>query len=280
MRPVLPAIALIALPVLAGSALAEDRWMSIPKPPPMPEASAEGMMPVNGIEMHYATFGSGPTVLLIHGGLGNADIWANQVIDLMQDHTVIVADSRGHGRSTRDEQPFGYDLMTEDYVGLLDGLGVDKVALVGWSDGGIIGIDMALHHPERLTHVFAHAANVTTDGVDPAVETDAVFGSYIEWMAGDYARLSPTPDEFEAFVNQIAGMWASQPAWSDAELGTITVPITIALGDHDEAITRAHTDHMAAVIPGSTEVILPGVSHFAMLQDPEGYTAAVRAAID
>ena len=58
------------------------------------------------------------------------------------------------------------------------------------------------------------------------------------------------------------------------------MPITIALGDHDEAITRVHTDHMAEVIPGSTLVILKDVSHFAMLQDPEGYDAAVRAAID
>ncbi len=78
---------------------------------------------------------------------------------------MIVADSRGHGRSTRSEQPFGYDLMTSDYVALLDYLKLDKVTLVGWSDGGIIGIDMAMKNPEKLTRVIAQAANVTTDGV-------------------------------------------------------------------------------------------------------------------
>ena len=270
------ALAFSATLLAAPPARAEDRWMSIPMPAPMPEATETGLAEVNGIKMYYATYGEGAPVLLIHGGLGHADIWGAQVADLMKDHRVIVADSRGHGRSSRTEEPFGYDLMASDYLALLDTLGIDKVDLVGWSDGGIIGIDIALHHPERLNRVFAQAANVTTDGVDPAVETNAVFGSYIERMAGDYAKMSPTPDQFEGFVNQIAGMWASQPNWSDEELGRITTPIAIVLGDHDEAITRAHTDHMAAVIPGSTEIILPGVSHFAMLQAPDEYNAAIR----
>lgn len=263
-----------------GPALAQDRWMSIPDPAPMPEPASSGMAPVNGIEMYYATYGAGDPVLLIHGGLGYADLWGAQVADLMQDHLVIVADSRGHGRSTRNEEPFGYALMAEDYVALLDHLGIETADIVGWSDGGIIGLDIAMKHPERIDRLFAHAANITTDGVDPAVATDAVFGEYIEWMVADYARLSPTPDQFEAFVTQISEMWASQPNWTDAEVGAITVPTAIVLGEHDEAITRAHTDHMAALIPGAELVILPGVSHFAMLQAPDEYNAAVRAFID
>jgi pimeloyl-ACP methyl ester carboxylesterase len=274
----LHALAFVA--ALASPALAEDRWLAIPHPGPMPEAATSGKAPVNGIEMYYATYGAGDPVLLIHGGLGNADIWSAQVADLMKDHLVIVADSRGHGRSTRTDEPFGYDLMASDYLALLDYLKVDKVDLVGWSDGGIIGLDIAMKHPERLDHLFAQAANITTDGVDPAVENDEVFGSYIAWMAEDYAKLSPTPDQFDAFVTQISDMWASQPNWSDAEVAGISTPTAIVLGDHDEAITREHTDHMAAIIPGATEIILPNVSHFAMLQAPEEYTAAARAFID
>lgn len=284
MRPVaariFPTLTLLILPVLATSALAEDRWMAIPKPPAMPEPAQSGMAAVNGIQMYYATFGAGDPVLLIHGGLGNADIWANQVIDLMQDHLVIVADSRGHGRSSRTDDPIGYDLMASDYLALLDVLKIDKVDLVGWSDGGIIGLDIAMTHPERLDHLFAQAANITTDGVNPAVATDAVFGSYIAWMGEDYLRLSPTPDQFDAFVAQISDMWASQPNWTDAQVSTITVPTAIVAGDHDEAILPAHTEKMAALIPGARLVILPQASHFAMLQAPDEYTAAVRAFID
>lgn len=273
-------IALTALFLLATPALAEDRWLSIPKPPAMPAATTSGVAPVNGIEMYYATYGAGDPVLLIHGGLGHADIWANQVADLMKDHLVIVADSRGHGRSTRTAEPYGYDLMSQDYLALLDFLKIDKVDLVGWSDGGIIGLDIAKTHPERLDRLFAQAANITVDGVNPASATDAVFGAYITWMSEDYARLSPTPDQFESFVAQISGMWASQPNWSDAEVAAITVPTAIVVGDHDEAILPAHTEHIAAIVPGAELIILPAASHFAMLQAPGDYTAAVRAFID
>ena len=273
------ALALTAL-FLAAPAHAEDRWMSIPMPAAMPAPVATGMAPVNGIEMYYATYGAGDPVLLIHGGLGNADIWSAQVADLMTDHLVIVADSRGHGRSTRSAEPFGYDLMSSDYLALLDYLKIDKVDLVGWSDGGIIGLDIAMTHPERLDHLFAQAANITTDGVDPAVATDAVFGSYIEWMSKDYARLSPTPDQFDAFVGQISEMWATQPNWTDAQVAAITVPTQVVVGQYDEAILPAHSEKIAGLIPGAKLVILPDASHFAMLQAPAEYNAAVRAFID
>lgn len=274
------AAAFAALLLLPGLAAAEERWETLPEPAAMPAPAESGYAKVNGIEMYYATFGSGDPVLLIHGGLGHADIWASQVAELSKTHKVIIADSRGHGRSTRDAQPYGYDLMASDYLALLDFLKVDKTALVGWSDGGIIGIDIALHHPERLTRLYAHAANVTTDGVDPGVETDKTFGRYIERMGEDYKKLSKTPDEYDAFVEQISHMWASQPSWSKEELGKITTPTAIVLGDHDEAITRAHTDYMASVIPGSREIILPNASHFAMLQAPDEYTKSVLEFID
>lgn len=246
----------------------------------MPTPVSTGKAPVNGIEMYYATYGAGDPVLLIHGGLGHADIWANQVADLMKDHLVIVADSRGHGRSSRTEEPFGYDLMASDYLALLDYLKIDKVDLVGWSDGGIIGLDIAMSHPERLDHLYAQAANITTDGVDPSVAEDAVFNSYIARMAGDYAKMSPTPDQFDGFVAQIGEMWATQPNWTDAQVAAITVPTAVVAGDHDEAILRPHTEKIAALIPGAKLVILPEASHFAMLQAPEEYTASVRDFID
>jgi pimeloyl-ACP methyl ester carboxylesterase len=230
--------------------------------------------------MYYAVYGSGDPILLIHGGLGHADIWASQVAMLSKTHKVIVADSRGHGRSTRNDQPFGYDLMASDYLALLDYLKIDKTALVGWSDGGIIGLDIAMNHPERLTKLYAQAANVTTDGVDPGVLTNKTFAAYIERSGKDYARLSKTPGEYNAFVEQISHMWASQPAWTKEQLEKITVPTAIVVGDHDEAIKREHTEYMASVIPGAKLIILPNVSHFAMLQNPDGYSKSVLAFID
>ena len=140
-------------------------------------------------------------------------------------------------------------------------------------------------HPSLLEHIhvdyygsqvpISQAANVTVDGVDPAVATNATFGTYIERMGKDYAKFSKTPDQYNAFVEQISKMWASEPAWTKEQLAAIKVPTAIVLGDHDEAITRVHTDYMAATIPGAKLIILKDASHFAMLQDPAGYTKAV-----
>jgi pimeloyl-ACP methyl ester carboxylesterase len=88
--------------------------------------------------------------VLLHGGLSNSDYWGNQIKALAPHHTVIVVDSRGHGRSTRDDRPYGYDLMADDVVALLDTLHIAKADIVGWSDGGILGIDLALRHPDRI----------------------------------------------------------------------------------------------------------------------------------
>jgi pimeloyl-ACP methyl ester carboxylesterase len=272
--------ALAVLAMLATPAFAEDRWMAIPAPAAMPVPASSGMAEVNGISMYYATYGAGDPVLLIHGGLGHADVWGAQVADLMTDHLVIVADSRGHGRSTRNADPYGYSLMAADFLALLDVLKIDKVDLVGWSDGGIIGLDIAMNHPERLDRLFAHAANITVDGVDPSVAEDAVFGAYIGMMGGDYAKMSPTPGEFDAFVGQISEMWATQPNWTDDQVAAITVPTAVVVGEYDEAILRAHTEKIASLIPGSQLVILPEASHFAMLQAPADYNAAIRDFID
>ncbi|MBY5698895.1 alpha/beta fold hydrolase [Rhizobium leguminosarum] len=263
---------------VAGAQSAE-RWAELPAFPSMPVAKTSGMAEVNDIKMYYAEYGEGNPILFIHGGLGNAEVWGHQVADFARDHRVIVADSRGHGRSTRGQQPFGYDLITSDYVALLDYLKIDKVTLVGWSDGGIIGIDMAMKNPEKLTRVIAQAANVTTDGVKADVMNNKTFNDYIN-VAGEYYRkLSPTPNEYDAFVTQISEMWATQPAWTAADLGKIAVPVTLAIGDHDEAVKLDHTEMIAKEIPGAKLVILKDSSHFAMLQDPTGYDAMIRDAM-
>ncbi|HEX5259766.1 MAG TPA: alpha/beta hydrolase, partial [Sphingomicrobium sp.] len=165
--------------LLAGPALAaEPQWLTLPPTPALPQASQSGLAPVNGIKIWYASFGHGDPVILLHGGLANSNYWGEQVRALMPRYRVIVMDSRGHGRSGRDERPFGYDLMAEDVVGLMDFLKVPKAALVGWSDGAIIGLDIAMKHPERLARLFAFAANSDPSGVAD-IASSPVFNAYI-----------------------------------------------------------------------------------------------------
>lgn len=244
--------------------------MTLPPTPTLPPAIKSGYAPVNGIKIWYATFGRGAPVILLHGGLANANYWGNQVRALERAYRVIVMDSRGHGRSTRDARPYGYDLMASDVVRVMDYLHVRKAALVGWSDGAIIGLDIAMHYPGRLTKLFAFAAN-SDPGAVKDIDKSPVFTAFIARAAKEYARLSPTPAQYHAFVNQIEKMWATQPNWSAADLEKITVPTWIVDADHDEAIKRENAEFMAAHIPGAGLLLQPEVSHFSFLQDPRQF---------
>ena len=246
----------------------------------MPAASESGTADVNGVKLYYAIYGSGEPVLLLHGGLGHSDVWGKQIPALAEGHKIIAIDSRGHGRSTRNDQPYSYEAMADDVIALMDYLETPKAALVGWSDGGIIGLDIAIRHPERLTKLFAFGANYNISGLKETVMTDPVFGAYIERAGKDYARLSPTPNDYDAFVTQISEMWMTQPDYSPEQLGSITVPTVIADGEHDEGIKREHTEELARLIPGAKLVIFPATSHFTFWQDPDMFNKAVLEFLD
>jgi pimeloyl-ACP methyl ester carboxylesterase len=256
------------LAVLLGTlAFAEDPWMTLPPTPTLPTAVFSGYAPLNNVRIWYAEFGRGAPVILLHGGLANSNYWGNQVRALSPRYRVIVMDSRGHGRSTRDNRPFGYDLMASDVIALMDYLKIQKAAIVGWSDGAILALDIAINHPERLTKIFAFAANSDPSGVSD-ISQSPVFTSYIERAAKEYERLSATPNEYESFLAQISKMWETQPSFSKEQLSAIKVPTWIVDADRDEAIKRENTEFMAAQIPGAGLLLEPRVSHFAFLQDP------------
>jgi pimeloyl-ACP methyl ester carboxylesterase len=268
------AFALIVLLVAFTAARAEPQWLTLPPTPSLPQAARSGYAPVNGIKIWYAEFGRGAPVILLHGGLANANYWGKLVPALAGRYRVIVMDSRGHGRSSRDDKPYGYDLMASDVVALMDYLKIDKAALIGWSDGAIIGLDIAMHHPERLTKLFAFAANSDPSAVKD-VEHDPVFSAFIARARTEYQKLSPTPKEYDAFLKQITKMWDSEPHWTSADLAAIKVPTWIVDADHDEAIKRDNTLFMADSIPGSGLLIQPEVSHFSFIQDPQQFNADV-----
>ena len=258
----------------AAAAHAELQWLTLPPTPSLPKPAGSGYAPVNGVRIWYATFGRGEPVLLLHGGLANSKYWGNQVAVLARTYRVIVMDSRGHGRSTRDERPYGYDLMASDVLALMDFLKLPKAAIVGWSDGAILGLDIAIHHPERLTKLFAFAANSDPSGVADIAQSP-VFKAYIARAEKEYQALSPTPDQFKSFFDQISKMWETQPHFAVDQLRGITVPTWIVDADHDEAIKRDNTELMASEIPDAGLLLQPQVNHFSFLQDPRQFTRDV-----
>ncbi len=274
----------LAAVLWVAAAAAEERWQTLPPTPAPVPGETTGYAPVNGIKLYYAEIGQGAPsaapVILLHGGLANSDYWGNQVRALMPHHRVIVVDSRGHGRSSRTAAPFGYDLMTDDVVGLLDHLKIPRADIVGWSDGAIIGLDMALRHPDRVRRVFAFGANTNLSGLKKDVEQNPNFARFIVRAGEDYKRLSPTPTEYKSFLDQIGAMWNTQPKWTDDMLHHIGTPVLIADGQHDEGIALEHNLYMAANIPHAGLLILPNASHFAFLQDPVLFNTAMLRFLD
>jgi pimeloyl-ACP methyl ester carboxylesterase len=276
------AIVVVFLGALPSTTSQTETWKSLPEPAALPTPDQSGLAEVGDIQMWYAVFnkGGGNPVLLIHGGLETADTWGNQVPVLARSHEVIIADSRGHGRSTRSDKPFGYQLMADDYIGLLDYLTIDKVALVGWSDGGIIGLDIAMRHPERLTKLWAYGANFNIAGLIEGFDKDPVFNQAIANAGEKYRLVSPTPDQYDAFVEAISTMWSSQPDYTAQQLGTIATPAMIVDGEYDEAIRREHTEELAKLVPNARFLIMPGVSHFGHLQNSELYNTYLMGFLD
>ena len=233
-----------------------------------PGARAE----VNGIRIYYEAHGSGEPLLLLHGGTAFIESFYNQIPALAREFRVIAPDSRGHGRSTDTDAPLSYKQMAADMAELLKKLKMERVDIVGWSDGGIIGLDLAMNHPALVKKLVMIGSNYRTDGLAPdalakmkVMKPDDPFMDDSRFF---YGRISPTPGNWPAFFNKVRTMWLTQPNYTAADLGKIRAKTLVILGEHDD-ITRQHGQEMARLIPGARLVVIPGASHMVPLEKPE-----------
>lgn len=235
---------------------------------PLPETNEQGYTEHEGARIWYAAYGSGAPVILLHGGLGHSGNWGYQVPALIEaGYRTVVIDSRGHGRSTRDERPYSYDLLASDVQAVLDRLHIEKASLIGWSDGACSALVLASKHPELVQGVFFFACNMDPSGTKEVEFTPALQRCFHRHVQ-DYQALSPTPDRFEEFSEAVGLMQRTQPDYSAEDLAQIRVPVTVVLGEHDEFIKREHAEYLADTIPAAEFILLPQVSHFAPLQRP------------
>ncbi len=242
---------------------------------PLPATSDQGYVEHDGARIWYAAYGSGSPVILLHGGLGHSGNWGYQVPALLKDgYRAILIDSRGHGRSTRDERPYMYERMALDVTAVMDALGVQRAGIVGWSDGAVIALILAAKVPERVAGVFFFACNM-----DPGGTKEFEFGPLVQRCFNrhvrDYAQLSPTPDQFDELSEAVGLMQRTQPNYSAYDLAQIRVPVAIVHSEHDEFIKQEHAEYLARSIPGAEFIYLPGVSHFAPLQRPGPFNEAM-----
>lgn len=244
---------------------------------PLPVTNDQGFVENQGARIWYASYGSGAPVILLHGGLGNSGNWGYQIPALVRaGYRVILIDSRGHGRSTRDARPYSYELMASDVSKVMNVLHLAKASLVGWSDGACTALVLASKAPAQVAGVFFFGCNMDPSGTKEFVFTP-IIGRCLNRHKQDYQRLSATPDQFEEFFEAVGLMQRTQPNYSADDLAQISVPVVIVHSEHDEFIKRDHAEYLTRSIPNAEFVNLHGVSHFSPLQRPEQFNIAMLA---
>ena len=231
----------------------------------------------HGIRLYYELHGKGPPLLLIHGGAGNGRQFEKQLPDFSRRYRCLVPDCCAQGRTTDRPGPLTYHAMAEDMIALLDHLHVHHADIMGWSDGGNIGLDLAMNHPDRVSHLVTFGANFRPDGLNPddvAWNRTATADSFGPGMRVGWTALNPEPAHYEEAMNKIIAMWRTLPDWTVADLGRIRAKCLICAGDHD-LIRPEHTAALAQAIPGAQVWIVPGASHGAMLEKPREVNAKV-----
>jgi pimeloyl-ACP methyl ester carboxylesterase len=236
-----------------------------------PNAGASHYADVNDVRLFYQDHGAGPPVLVLHGGLGFLEMMGGQISALAHHHRVIAVDSRGHGRSSSGPEPLRYETMAADMTALLDRLGIDHYDVVGWSDGGNIGLDLAMTQPERVDRVVAIGANARADGLVDDLRADLEQGPSDAGPPGEIRTLErflmPDPRHFAVQAAEVREMWMTEPQWSDADLGRIQARTLLLVGEHD-AVKPEHTRAMAAAIPNARVETFKGATHGLPIEHP------------
>lgn len=259
-------------------------WQTLPQVPPMPKADTSGYAPVNGIRLYYAVFNGkgGRPVILLHGSFGSSDDWGFETPLLDKKHEVIVMDSRGRGRSTMSTDRLSLAVQASDVLALMDFLKIPTASVVGWSEGGVIGLYLAIHHPERIEKLVAFGANYSVSSYPPkplSPEMKALGARYMASAKVTYRRLSPTPNGFDELL-QALERDSTDPELKPADLLKIKATTVIADGQYEQFITAKETSTLAHLIPGAKLVIMPGVSHGGPLQDPVHFHRIVATLLD
>jgi len=226
---------------------------------------------LNGIRMYYETYGKGSVLVLLHGGAGNGDQFSQQIGPFQQHFHLVVPDMCAQGRTTDRPGPLTYHAMAEDVIALANRLGVKRFDVMGWSDGGVTGLDLAIHHPDRIRRLVTFGANFSPDGVNPsdvAWNDTATVAAFGDGMREGWTKLNPQPGNYAAAMGKILHMWKTEPHFTAAQLHSIKAPVLVCAGEHD-LIRRDHTEALTRAIPGAQMWIVPGASHGAMIEKPE-----------
>ena len=204
---------------------------------------------VNGVLLHYAVEGEGKPIVLIHGNGEDHHLFDTEIRQLVSTgYRVYAPDSRGHG-ANEPLSEYHYTDMAEDVFRFIEALGLDKPALYGHSDGGIIGLLLEINHPGTLGVLAISGTNLSPEGLIP---------SFIE----EYAAINQeNPDP-------LITLMLTEPHIDPEDLRTIAIPVLVTAGEND-LVLRSETELIGTMIPNATTVILEGEDHGSYVVDSE-----------
>lgn len=224
---------------------------------------------IRGLRMYYETYGSGEPLLIIHGNGGSIKDFNFQIPFFDDNYKVILADSRAQGKSIDPGDSLTYEMMADDLAALLDALHLDSCYVIGWSDGGINGLLLAMRHPEKVKKLAITGANLWPDST-------AIDGYYVRNAINDYnaaAKLAKTPQNIRNL--KLLDLLVHQPHITAAQLGNIKCPTLVIGGDH-EIILPEHTMLIAQSIPKSYLWILPYSGHATVIYRSDIFNRTVQ----
>ncbi len=278
---------LLPLAVL-GLTLVSPRSIAAPPAPLLaPPTIAYGNNPragqfaqLNGIALYYEFYRNTkvpnpPVVLIIHPNGGDIAIMAEQVKFFADRATVLVVDTRGQGKSAMGSGRLTYEQMTEDYNALLEKLQLRSVQIVGWSDGGILGLLLAIKHPDKVSKLVVMGANLVPSGAEQWA---------LDWVKQQENRIDQqiatgNRDPQLSKDKQLMNLMLTQPHIPIADLQKIKVPTLVMAGDRD-MIRAEHTVAIFQNIPQSQLAIVPGATHAFSQEDPTRFNAMVQRFFD
>lgn len=242
---------------------------------------ASGYVEVNGVKLYHEIHGRGEPVLLLHGGLGSSVEFAPVIPALAAHHRVILYDRRGHGRSYDTPEPFVYAAMAAEARAFMDAIGVASAAVVGFSDGGVVGYHLASAYPGRVTRLLASGANYRVNGMTPATiewirtrMNPATIAEDVPGLVASYDRRGQAGDDLASFLKRSRELWLRDPYIGADELRRITIPVLLLAGDTND-LTPEHMLEIRRLIAGSQLGIVPNCDHFIVSRKSALFTTLV-----
>jgi pimeloyl-ACP methyl ester carboxylesterase len=223
--------------------------------------------PLPGIDVYFEDHGAGTPLVLLHGGMLTLDLSFGALIPLLTPHRrLIPIELQGHGRTADVDREITLANQADDVVGVLDHLGLERADVLGFSWGGLVALETALRHPDRVDRLVLGAVHTRADGYhaeihDPTtyatstrMPTEAEFGA----MAAEYERYGLS--SFETVVAKLDPIVTAEENWTSADLARVTAPTLVVIGDHD-FVRVDHAVSMTDAIPDAGLAVLPRTKH-------------------